>query len=228
MPLTSMTGFARTDGVSGGWRWHLEAKSVNGKSLDVRLRLPGGLEALEMEIRERAARRFKRGNIQVSMDLSRDSPVWTVTVNEPVLVELSTAATRVANALGAPAPSIDALLALKGVVEVSEHEDTPEEVESRNAAILRSVDELFDALLKNRAAEGARIEAVLKSAVDRIEALTASARDNPSRTTDAIKARLAEQVAKLLEASSTFDADRLHQRRCCLPYAPTSRRRSTG
>jgi uncharacterized protein (TIGR00255 family) len=210
MPLMSMTGFARTDGRHGPWRWQIEAKSVNGKALDARLRLPPGLEALEADMRERVARRFRRGNIQIMLDLACDTPATTARINEPLLRELATAARRLADEVGSPPPAIDTLLSVKGVVDIVETTTDEAALADRNAALLASFDRLLDALAENRRAEGTRLQSVLASAVDRIEALTGQARNSPARTPDAVKQRLAEQVARLLEDAG-LDADRLHQ-----------------
>ena len=210
MPMMSMTGFARAEGRHGDWRWQLEGRSVNGKSLDVRLRLPSGLDALEAPIRERIARRLKRGNLQVTLDLARDIPAAVARINEPLLRDLALAGRRLSAELGVAAPTLDAMFQIKGVVEVAETEDDESAIAARNAAVLDSVDSLADELATARAAEGARIEAVIAAAVTRIAELTDAARTAPARTPQAVRQRIADQVARLQDEAG-LDPDRLHQ-----------------
>jgi uncharacterized protein (TIGR00255 family) len=206
----SMTGFARVEGRHADWRWQFEGRSVNGKSLDVRLRLPPGLDALEAPIRERMSRKLKRGNIQVTLDLVRETPTAVARINEPMLRELADAARRLAADLELGQPSLDALLQVKGVVEVAESASDEAAIAARNAAMLDSVDRLADELASARAAEGARIETVLAAAVGRISVLTDAARAAPGRSPEAVKQRIAEQVARLKDEAG-LDPDRLHQ-----------------
>jgi uncharacterized protein (TIGR00255 family) len=210
MPVMSMTGFARVDGRHADWRWQFEGRSVNGKSLDVRLRLPPGLDALEAPIRERISRKLKRGNIQVTLELVRETPTAVARINEPLLRDLAAAARRLSADLGVAAPTLDALLQVKGVVDVAESTADEAAIAERNAGVLDSADALAAELARARAAEGARIEGVLVTAVARIAQLTDAARAAPGRSPEAVKQRIAEQVARLRDEAG-LDPDRLHQ-----------------
>jgi len=209
MTLNSMTGFARTDGSVAGVRWYWEVKSVNGRGLDVRVRLPQGHDQLEPKVREAAAKRFVRGSLTINLNAQRDAAAVEVRVNEAALAQVLRAVEEVRRLTGAPPPSADGLLALRGVLDVSEADGS---IDADVAtAMLVSLDQALDALTGARADEGRRLTAVLAALVDEIERLTRQVQGSPSRSPDAIRGRLAEQVAKLLDANSAFDPVRLHQ-----------------
>jgi uncharacterized protein (TIGR00255 family) len=209
MTLNSMTGFARADGSEKGVRWYWEVKSVNGRGLDVRVRLPQGHDQLEPKVREAAAKRFVRGSLTINLNAQRDTAAVELRVNEAALAQVLRAVEEVRRLTGAPPPSADGLLALRGVLDVTEADGSLDADVA--AAMLASLDAALDALAVSRAAEGQRLTAVLIAHIDEIERLTRQVQASPSRSVDAIRARLAEQVAKLTDASSTLDPARLHQ-----------------
>ncbi|WP_315704206.1 MULTISPECIES: YicC/YloC family endoribonuclease [unclassified Bradyrhizobium] len=211
MGLSSMTGFARSHGASGPYAFEWELKSVNAKGLDVRLRLPQGWDDVEAFARKRVAEVLSRGTIYANLTVKRADAGSTVRVNEDVLASIVKVASSLAGKLDAVAPSIDGLLAIKGVIEVVEPEsDEAEDKAARDAAIAA-----FDAALRNlvemRRREGETLGQILNQRVAEIEALAQKAEASPGRKPEAVKARLAEQVAALLETSDRFDADRLAQ-----------------
>ena len=211
MPIASMTGFARASAEYSGLYWQWEIKSVNGKALDVRLRLPTGFEALETPVRATIAQAFKRGNLQVSLSVSGAVARETVRLNQDILDQLVAAGEALRDRIGGDPLRADTLLSLKGVVEVTSPIEDEAEVEQRHAAMMKSFATALSALGVARREEGARLEAVVSAQVTRIEDLGTQARANPSRSAEAIKARLAEQVARLMETGASFDAARLHQ-----------------
>ena len=211
MPLSSMTGFARASGERNGLYWQWEIKSVNGKALDVRLRLPQGFEALETPVRAALAQGFRRGNLQVSLSISGEIARETVRLNQDVLERLLAAGEALRERIGGEALRADVLLSIKGVVEVASVPEDEAEAERRNAAMLESFREAMAALAEARRAEGERLETILRQQLARIAELAAAARANPSRSVEAIRARLSEQVARLLETGAALDPDRLHQ-----------------
>jgi uncharacterized protein (TIGR00255 family) len=211
MAIASMTGFARVDGQEGGWRWHWEARAVNGKALEVRLRLPNGFEALEAELRERAARHVRRGSVQVTLQLKDELRSGAVRVNQAVLTELLRIGRELAAVLGSPPPTVEGVLALPGVVELGEAERNEAELSARNAAILASADAMYRNLQDMQRAEGAKLGSVLKGQLDQIAGLVAEAREGQSRVAGLIRSRLAEQLARLMDAGVGLDPDRLHQ-----------------
>jgi uncharacterized protein (TIGR00255 family) len=211
MPLSSMTGFARSSGEHQGLYWQWEIKSVNGKALDVRLRLPPGFEALEMPVKAALAAAFKRGNLQVSLSISGAVQRETVRLNQEILDQLVEAGEALRERIGGEPLRADALLGIRGVVEVTSLPEAEEQVEQRHAAMLASFGEALKALAAARLEEGARLHAVLSAQLARIAELTRSARGNPARSVEAIRARLAEQVSRLMETGAALDPDRLHQ-----------------
>ncbi|WP_439575350.1 YicC/YloC family endoribonuclease [Phreatobacter sp.] len=211
MALSSMTGFARTDGATGPVSWAWEVKSVNSKGLDLKLRLPPGLDGVEAAARTLASSRLSRGSVFANLTVKREAATSRVRVNEEVLAQVLEAVQIISARIDARAPSIDGLLGVRGLVEMEEHEDTPEERAVLEAAILAGLERALDGLLVMRRQEGAALAAVLGQRLDEIAALTRQAEDNPSRKPEAIRARLAESLAALLEPGRGFDPDRLHQ-----------------
>jgi uncharacterized protein (TIGR00255 family) len=211
MVLSSMTGFARSHGVSGSYAWAWEIKSVNGKGLDVRLRLPPGWDAIEAAVRARAAERLARGSIQASLTAERSGVVPVVRINAPVLDAILTSLRELARRIDASPPSLDGLLSLKGVMDVSELAENEDERRNAETAATAGFAEAITALSEMRQREGAALVRILKSRLDEIAALVDRAEKAPGRRAEAIRARLAEQVAALLAQSDRFDPDRLHQ-----------------
>ncbi|WP_420133487.1 YicC/YloC family endoribonuclease [Rhodopseudomonas sp.] len=211
MSLSSMTGFARSHGNSGPYSFEWELKSVNAKGFDFRLRIPQGWDDIEADLRKRAADALSRGTVYANLTVKRADAGSTVRINEDVLTSVLKVASELAGRVDAVAPSIDGLMAIKGVIEVSEPEaDEAEEKAARSAAVA-SFAQALASLIEMRKREGATLGAVLTQRLDEIESLAKKAEAAPGRKPEAIKARLAEQVAALLETSERFDADRLHQ-----------------
>jgi uncharacterized protein (TIGR00255 family) len=211
MTISSMTGFSRHAGTHEHFSWVWELKSVNGKSFDVKLRLPQGLDRLEVEARNMITQSFKRGNVQAALSTTTEHGEDKVAINEQVLENYILLAEKIQSRLGAAKVSTDALLGLKGVFEFVAVEISEEEQAKRDAGVLASLNEAIIALNTARRSEGARLLDVLTAHITRIEDLTIAARDNPSRTPETIRKRLQEQVARIVDASSSFDVERLHQ-----------------
>lgn len=210
MALKSMTGFARADGASGDAQWHWEVKSVNGRALDLRTRLPNGCEGLEPRIRDAVARRLVRGNVNVSLSLQRQAAV-AIRLNEAVLAEVLKAVDRIQHLTGCERPRAEGLLGLKGVIEVSEAEEDEASAEARAVQMLQSLELALDGLAASRVGEGARLAAILAGQLDEIARLTDRIEVLPARSPEAVKRRLQDQVARLFEAANALDPQRLHQ-----------------
>ncbi len=211
MALSSMTGFARGHGVTGAYAWGWEIKSVNAKGLDLRLRLPPGWDAVEGPARKNATEKLSRGTVYANLTVERKGVLPAVKVNEPVLNAVLATLKSLAGKVDAAKPTLDGILALKGVIEVTEEDEREEDRRAAEAAIVAGFDKLLADLIAMRREEGATLGRLLSARLDEISSLAARAEAAPGRKPEAIKARLAEQVATLLAASQRFDSDRLHQ-----------------
>lgn len=211
MTLQSMTGFARSEGTSGRYRWAWELRSVNGKGLDVRLRLPPGMEAYETEVKRVLSEHLSRGNLQVSLAVNVAETRVEAVLNRDALHAVLALRAELGPEVIDPAPlRLDALMGVRGLLEFQEATDTREAIEARDAAIFEGLEVAVRALRAMRESEGEALKSVLSAHVDRIAELTRAVEDDPSRTTTEIARRLESQVATLLETAPSLDRDRLH------------------
>jgi uncharacterized protein (TIGR00255 family) len=210
MAVYSMTGFARGEVANGAARFVWELKSVNARGLDVRVRLPAGLERLEPEIRERARARLKRGSCFFSLAEDRAAAQPGLRLNEQALALAVAAARRLSQEEGIGPPTADGLLAIPGVLMPADSLADAGEAEERDAAILDGLERALAALVAARAEEGGRLQALLAEQLDAIAAKVAEAARLAEEAPEAMKARIAEQVA-LLTGQAGLDPDRLHQ-----------------
>ncbi|WP_026060065.1 YicC/YloC family endoribonuclease [Pseudaminobacter salicylatoxidans] len=212
MTLQSMTGFSRASTEHAGASIAWELKSVNGKSCEVRLRLPPGYERLEAQVRQMVQRRFSRGNIQASLSVTRAAGALVQpVVNEAFLRDLAGLAKRLEEQFDVAPASADGLLALRGVLDMPEATETEEARAAFDAAALVVLETALEGLEQARRAEGDALGLLLNGHVDAMETLTLRAEADPSREPAAIRARLAEQVALLMDVATGFDEARLHQ-----------------
>jgi uncharacterized protein (TIGR00255 family) len=211
MALSSMTGFARSHGVGGGYAWAWELKSVNAKGLDVRLRVPPGWDAVDAPVRSRVTDALARGTVYANLTVTREGMTPVVRVNEPVLEALLTTINGLGQRINAAPPSLDGILALKGVVEVVDQAESEDVRRAAEAAVVAGFAQALSGLSEMRRTEGTTLAGILTQRLVEIAALTAQAEAAPGRRPEAVKARLADQVATLLAASERFDPDRLHQ-----------------
>ncbi|EAQ34738.1 hypothetical protein NB311A_19155 [Nitrobacter sp. Nb-311A] len=211
MALSSMTGFARSHGASGPYAFEWELRSVNAKGFDFRPRLPPGWDDMEATIRKRAAQVLSRGTIYANLTVKRSNAAPLVRINEQVLESLLKAARDLCGKIDALAPSVDGLLAIKGVLEVVEPEPDDAEEHAVKISAAEAFEQALRSLMDMREREGATLGRVLMQRMDEIERLAGRAEAAPGRQPGAVMARLAEQIAALLDASDRFDQDRLHQ-----------------
>ena len=211
MAIASMTGFGRSEGAGDGYVWAWEARSVNGRGLDVRLRLPNGNDAIELAAREAIAKRLVRGNVSATLTLDRQVAGGAVRLNESVLTDILRAADRVVELAGGARPDTAALLGVKGVLEQTDTGESADAKTAREKLLIGGFEQALDKLAASRRAEGARLEAIIRDQVGEIERLTAEVRASPSRSVDAIRARVKDQVSRLIDTDAGFDKDRLHQ-----------------
>jgi len=204
MTFASMTGFAESTGSHEGLRWRWEAKSVNSRSLDLRLRIPPGYDALEAPVRRLASERFLRGALQLSLSIETPEGVRGLAVDAAALASAVRIAREVAAETGLAPARVDGLLALKGVIVSDDGVPALDPITrgSRDAAILESLGLAFDKLAKERGREGAKLAALLKSQVEEIERLVADAGQLAAAQPASLKARLQIQLKELLDSNT--------------------------
>ena len=203
-----MTGFARHEGGDGGLTWMWEVKSVNGRGLDVRCRLPSGYEGLEAAARATAPKHCTRGNLQIALVINRGEASARFQINRDLLDQL-VALTREIE--GAAPPRVDGLLAVRGVVETVEEEETKDQLDARMAAMEADLARALDALTAMRRVEGQRLKDIIIERLDEIERLTAAARESAAVQPEAVRERLRTQVEELLNAAPALPEERLTQ-----------------
>ncbi len=214
IPVASMTGFARREGGDEQATWVWEVKSVNGRSLDLRCRMPPGYEALEGRARARLTDYCTRGNVNLSLSVQRAETPLTLKVNRNLLDQVVALADRLAKSLDREAvapPRLDGLLALRGVLETVEEPESPEATAAREAAMGRDLAAAFEDLVAARRAEGVHLKAAadshLAAIVEGVERASKAAAAQPA----ALRARLEAQVADLLGLVPALPEERLAQ-----------------
>ena len=209
MNIASMTGFARTEGEGRGISWAWEVKSVNGKSLDLRLRLAQGFDALEPQLRAALARRFRRGNFSAVLAVSRTAPA-VLRVNRDALAQLVALINQLAGEIEAAPPRIDGLLALRGVVETVE--DEPDSaLDERRRAVFDTWTMALDRLAAARRDEGARLAELLRDQLDELAALVETAAGCAAAQPAAIRDRLQTLLAELADLAPGMAEERVAQ-----------------
>lgn len=209
--LTSMTGFAsHTDSHDGvGWSWEL--RSVNGRGLDVRFRLPAGLDQMEAALRGTLAGRLARGTVTANLRVQA-ADADGVVIDRALLLRLAEEADALAEARpGTPKPRLELLMALPGVVRRDAGDGVTAFADSRRDAMVAGFVAALDQLVTGRRAEGARLGAVLSGALDRLAALHATAAQAAAGQVGLQRARLSETLERLLGESPALPADRLAQ-----------------
>jgi uncharacterized protein (TIGR00255 family) len=201
-----MTGFSSLEGEADGVRYQLDARSVNGRSLDVRLRLPPGLERHEPDLRRMVSRVFRRGSITLALTVRRPEVASRYAVNHDQLVTYVDAIQALAASGSVAAPRADGLLALKGVIETA-GDDEADALEPRFKEL---VEEVLAALEDNRVREGAELVPVLRAQLDAMDRLRVEIDRHPERGLEAMKARIDRQLGELLSGQG-LSPERLHQ-----------------
>jgi len=211
MALQSMTGFARHEASYDNAFWVWEMRSVNGKGLDLRIRIPPGFEALEIAAKKLLSSKFSRGNMQISLTLDNSKSQITPTLNEDMADALLEVAKRVQAKTGGEMPSVADLMSMRGVVELGEDDLDEAGREVRQTAVLDSLAEAAKSLIMMREAEGKAVAIVLQTQLATIGKLREQIDQDPSRTPEAILAHMNEQVATFLQGEEKLDPQRLHQ-----------------
>jgi len=210
-PLASMTGFARSAGASGSMSWAWELRSVNGRGLDVRLRLPNGLDALEAGLREAAGKVLKRGNVTANLTVARQEAPKLMP--DPAALEqvLALALDLARRIPGAEPPRAEALLALPGVLRPAAAVEDESAVEAQAAAVRAGFAEALAGLVESRNAEGARLGVILTGQIDEIAALRTQAAEEAAGQPAAQRARMLDSLRDLLRDQPGLPEERIAQ-----------------
>ncbi|WP_313002968.1 YicC/YloC family endoribonuclease [Brevundimonas sp.] len=204
-PISGMTGFGRADGALDGWTWTVEARSVNGRSLEVRYRGLGSFENLERLTKAAAQARLNRGQVTLGVQAKRaEGGEPAPRVNEAVLATYLRLANQLAEE-GAVPPSADGLLSLRGVIEVAEEVEDPEAHAAVEAAIAATVEQALDALKLSRQREGEQLTPVIHDFVGTIEALVARAEQEAASQVEAIRERFTRRISELAPDAPGLD-----------------------
>jgi uncharacterized protein (TIGR00255 family) len=209
MTLASMTGFARREGAFGDWSWAVEARSVNGRNLEVRFRGPTGFDSLERPAKEAAQARFQRGQISLALQGRPTARGRRTRIAFDVLERYLDLSHVYVSSGKASAPALDGLLSLPGVIEADDPDSDPNERTALEKAMAASIAEVLDALKQSRALEGAGIAVVLGGFLDRIEALARLAEAEAAQQPELIKARFRRRLTEL--AGEAASAERIVQ-----------------
>jgi uncharacterized protein (TIGR00255 family) len=211
MSMNSMTGFARGAGSGVGFNWNWELKSVNNKGLDVRARFPSFLDGFDIRAKKAVTGAITRGSVFIALTVESEQNSEALVVNEQRLEELLALAARYKEAEGVTSPSLDGLLAVKGVVEISAQQTSDEERKELEAVLLTSLKEVLRDLTKARGEEGARMQAVLQGQLEQIEGLAQEARALSGNRNEALLERFKGQLAKLENIDKPVPEERIAQ-----------------
>jgi uncharacterized protein (TIGR00255 family) len=206
MTIESMTGFARCETITPqGLRLVCEIRSVNGKSLDIRLRLPPNLDRLDLPLKQMSQKHLARGNLQINVALQETESIAKLVLNQQLVESLLMLSEQLEKSHGLTKPSIGELLSIRGVME-STSAEVDQDLDAHISSIVEAT--ILD-LKQSRCAEGKALVALMLNQLKQIEALVIAAHADPSRSQDAIRQRLGAQVKLLMDSSQGFDEQRL-------------------
>lgn len=211
MTIASMTGFAREAGTIGSLSFVWELRSVNARALDIKLRVPAGFEDIGDEARKRLGQAVKRGTCHIALAVTRGPRPAQIKINNELLDELIALSARYAGREGIALPSLDGLLGVKGVVDLVEATDTPQEEEAYREAILVGLERVIAAFSASRFQEGQVLATLLAGRLETIAQLVAKADAAPSRQPDTIRQKLEQSIATIMGAVPQLDPQRLYQ-----------------
>jgi uncharacterized protein (TIGR00255 family) len=206
-----MTGFARVEGRVDGFAWSWELRSVNGKTLDLRIRLPAGYDELEVPLKALLADVAKRGSINATLTIAEQSKPVGVKINEVVLAQVLDLMQALESRLDAAPPRLDGVLGIRGVLEIAEELVGPEQRQARFAAARSTFEEAVAALAAARAAEGERLHAVLDGKLTEIAGYVREAENSAAAQPAALRARFEKQIGQLFENLPPLPEERLAQ-----------------
>ena len=207
-----MTGYARAQGSDERRRWVWEARSVNGRNLEIRCRVPQGFDRLENPARTAIGNRMKRGNVSLTLTVASEQQSKPLRINRALLAELALLVEEVRKGTGAAAPTADGLLRVRGVIEEDEGAEENEEALAKlDRALSGTLDEVLKALAAARAAEGRALAVVIDRHVGEIEELCKRAADRAAAQVGTVRARFESQLGELLERAPPLSEERFAQ-----------------
>ena len=212
MSISSMTGFARVAGEHEGTAWVWEVKSVNGRGLDLRCRLPAGADRLDGPARERLSRGLSRGNVQAQLSTRSGREGARLTVDRAFLDQLIALHKTYVGRVDSAPPRLDRLLSVRGVVEFGEEEALDETaLATWDTAMLAGLETAVAALIRSRGEEGGRLAQVLTELLAEIESLVARAQATAEAQPSALSARMHERLRELETGETVLPEERLAQ-----------------
>ena len=208
--MASMTGFARAEGVIETIFWAWELRSVNGRGLELRFRLPAGFDTLEAALKTEAALHLKRGNVTLNLSVRREEQPKLAP--DPVALEqvLALATALAARIPGAPPVRAEALLALPGVLRAATAE-AAEITPAHLGAVTVGFADALAALTRSRQSEGGRLASILGRLLDEVAALHAQATIEAADQPQAQRARMLENLQSLLASAPALPEERIAQ-----------------
>ena len=208
-----MTGYARAQGADERRRWVWEARSVNGRNLELRCRVPQGFDRLENPARTAAGARLKRGNVALSLTVTSEAKAKPLRINRALLAELGVLVEEVRKSTGAAAPAADGLLRVRGVIEEEDEgaAESEEALAALDAAMMRTLGEALQGLANARAGEGKALAGVLEGHVDEIEGLCRRAAERAQAQIGVVRQRFESQLGELLGRVPSLSEERFAQ-----------------
>jgi uncharacterized protein (TIGR00255 family) len=208
-----MTGYARAQGADERRRWVWEARSVNGRNLELRCRVPQGFDRLENPARTAAGARLKRGNVALSLTVTSEAKAKPLRINRALLAELGVLVEEVRKSTGAAAPAADGLLRVRGVIEEEDESaaESEEALAALDAAVMRTLGEALQGLANARAGEGKALAGVLEGHVDEIEGLCRRAAERAQAQIGVVRQRFESQLGELLDRVPSLSEERFAQ-----------------
>lgn len=216
MAVMSMTGFARasdqhTNENNNETTWAIELRSVNGKGMDLRMRMPNSLEPIDQQIRKHFAKHLSRGNVTLNINVKSQDRKGAIELNREAFTDLLNAAKTAAEISNLPMPSLDALLSMRNVLQEQECQEDEEETQALQEKIFTSIGQALEGLLKARQEEGEKLEKVINERLIKIDGLIGDAIDLTSNQREQIKKKLKDNIKLLLDQSDDLDESRLNQ-----------------
>ena len=207
-----MTGYARTQGSDERRHWVWEARSVNGRNLEIRCRVPQGFDRLENPARTAVGGKLKRGNVSLTLTIASERQSKPLRINRALLAELGLLVEEVRKGTGAAAPSADGLLRVRGVIEEEdEGEETEEAIAALDKTLTATLNEVLNALVAARAAEGKALAGVIEGHVGEIDGLCKRAAERAQAQIGTVRSRFESQLADLLERAPPLSEERFAQ-----------------